>query len=81
VPNSFIGASDAAVEGEWRWEDGTLFWLGDDTGAAQGGLYDNWAFKSPAGSPSGADCAKLNGTGAWAAVLCATTAPYTCETP
>jgi len=34
-----------------------------------------------AGSPSGADCAKLNGTGAWVAVLCPTTAPYTCEPP
>jgi len=81
VPNSWIGASDVTVEGEWRWQDGTLFWLGDDTGAPQAGLYDNWAFKSPAGSPSGADCAKLNGTGAWVAVLCPTTAPYTCEPP
>ena len=38
------GASDAAVEGEWRWqggpEDGTLFWTGGTSGTASG--YENW---------------------------------------
>lgn len=41
----WIGASDAVVEGEWRWtagpEAGQLFWLGDEKGAALG--YENWS--------------------------------------
>lgn len=40
----WIAASDAAVEGEWRWvagpETGQLFWLGDMNGTAFG--YESW---------------------------------------
>lgn len=40
----WIAASDAAVEGEWRWvagpEAGQLFWLGDETGTALG--FHSW---------------------------------------
>jgi hypothetical protein len=40
----WIGASDAVVEGEWRWvagpESGQLFWLGDETGTAFG--FQDW---------------------------------------
>lgn len=40
----WLGASDAAVEGEWRWvagpESGQLFWGGDQTGAAFG--FHDW---------------------------------------
>lgn len=40
----WLGASDAAVEGEWRWvagpESGQLFWVGDQTGAAFG--FQDW---------------------------------------
>jgi hypothetical protein len=40
----WVGASDAAVEGEWRWvtgpEAGTLFWQG---GTAVAGQYNNWS--------------------------------------
>ena len=28
----WMGADDLAVEGEWRWTDGALFWLGDPPG-------------------------------------------------
>lgn len=45
----FIGASDAAVEGEWRWiagpESGQLFWLGGKTGTAFG--FQEWFFDEP----------------------------------
>ena len=42
----WIAASDAAVEGEWRWvagpEDGQQFWQGNYNGLALG--YQNWTF-------------------------------------
>lgn len=42
----WIGASDAAREGEWRWvagpEAGQLFWLGDEKGTALG--FHSWGF-------------------------------------
>ncbi|AFZ20607.1 DUF4347 domain-containing protein [Allocoleopsis franciscana] len=46
--NGWMGASDAAVEGEWRWvtgpEAGTLFWQGNgQTGSAVPGQYNNWS--------------------------------------
>jgi hypothetical protein len=46
----WIGGSDAAVEGEWRWPDGTLFWLGDSNGTGQGGLYTNFYANHPGGN-------------------------------
>ena len=41
----WIGASDEAVEGEWRWFDGTQFWQGGTAaggGVPVGGQYNNW---------------------------------------
>ncbi|MEM8525738.1 MAG: cadherin-like domain-containing protein [Bacteroidota bacterium] len=51
--NGWIGASDAAIEGEWRWVTGPegrdengkglLFWLGEDEeGMPIEGTYSNW---------------------------------------
>jgi VCBS repeat-containing protein len=49
--NAWLGGSDQAVEGEWRWvtgpEAGQLFWLGAVSGTPQGGLYNNWAGGEP----------------------------------
>ena len=49
---SWIGASDAASEGDWRWVTGPEgqenggagrpFWSGDKTGSAVNGEYNNW---------------------------------------
>lgn len=45
----YIGASDAAVEGEWRWvsgpEAGELFWVGKEDGTAIG--YAGWSPVEP----------------------------------
>ena len=48
APSScWLGGSDAAVEGEWRWLDGTQFWQGNQTGSAVGGMYNNWNAGEP----------------------------------
>ncbi len=49
---AWIGASDAATEGDWRWVtgpegeanngEGTPFWLGDASGSPVNGEYNNW---------------------------------------
>lgn len=58
----WLGGSDAAVEGEWRWMDGPeagqLFWLGDSTGTAVG--YASWG----AGWPNSEDYLTDSG-GSW----------------
>lgn len=53
--NAWIGASDAAVEGDWYWvtgpEAGTIFSKGNGYPVAQNGMYMNW-YKNPA-KPTG----------------------------
>jgi hypothetical protein len=79
LSSSWLGATDADVEGEWRWSDGTLFWVGAKDGAPQAGLYNNWNVLSPNSSPPAADCAKITTAGDWVAVLCVSVLPYVCE--
>jgi hypothetical protein len=76
---SWIGASDLAVSGEWRWTDGTLFWLGNMNGAAQGGLYENWVASSPGNGGSATDCGILEHSGFWKDYPCSTLERYVCE--
>ena len=59
----WIGASDATVEGTWRWvvgpESGQQFWQGTGTGSAVNSMYENWR-DSPS-EPNNAgeeDCAR-----------------------
>ncbi len=86
VEGMWIGASDATVEDEWRWSDGELFWLGSDTGAPQGGLYNAWYGGQPEERKAGTfDCATLDlGSGAtfgWYSQACSGgIAVYVCET-
>ncbi len=63
----WIGASDAEVEGEWRWtagpEAGELFWLGGVDGTAV--TYANWIDEAPNNNLSygGQDYATTSSTG------------------
>jgi hypothetical protein len=75
----WIGGSDQAVLGEWRWTDGTLFWLGSGNGAAQGGLYTNWVAGSPASAGPATDCALLESSNRWNDWGCSSPQPYVCE--
>jgi len=47
----WIGASDAEVEGTWKWvtgpEAGTTFWVGNFDGSAPNGAYENWNANEP----------------------------------
>ena len=53
---AWLGGTDSAVEGEWRWiddpgvpadESGVMFWLGNSTGSAQNGMYTAWNAGEP----------------------------------
>jgi hypothetical protein len=59
----WIGASDEAVEGEWRWFDGTQFWQGGT--AAGGGMpvdgqYSNWDPGEPNDAGGNEDVVVMN---------------------
>ena len=77
----WLGASDVAVVGEWRWTDGVLFWLGGQNGAPQNGLYSNWVQGSPTSTGMATDCAIMqhNMLGFWTDQFCANLQPYVCE--
>ncbi|MFK7836307.1 MAG: VCBS domain-containing protein [Sulfitobacter sp.] len=66
---AFLGASDAAVEGEWRWvegpETGQQFWQGDLNGSAIGGAYTNWNSGQPGPGAAGEDILHFFGDGTW----------------
>ena len=54
---AWLGGSDAAEEGVWRWtegpEAGTNFWNGLADGSAPGGAYTNWHQGTPNGVHNG----------------------------
>ncbi|MEL6106198.1 MAG: LamG-like jellyroll fold domain-containing protein [Planctomycetota bacterium] len=66
----FLGASDADVEGTWRWyegnEAGDQFWAGNGSGAAVGGFYTNFASGNPDDFGTGQDhLSQLRSNGLW----------------
>ncbi len=61
----WVGGSDAAVEGEWRWQDGTQFWQGNFGGSAVGGMYNNWGAGEPNDAGGDEDGLTVGTTGLW----------------
>lgn len=61
--DGWMGASDAASEGDWKWLDGpeagTSFWSGQSGGSVQNGLYANWSSGEPNDYSTGEDCAEF----------------------
>jgi hypothetical protein len=63
-----------------RWQDGELFWLGDNDGAPVNNLYNAWAPADPNGNPATADCARFDSSAQiWLDVLCDDLNPFVCE--
>lgn len=73
----WMGASDAASEGDWKWvtgpENGTSFWSGLSGGSAVSGRYSNWGSGEP-NDAGGEDCAQFltGGSGKWNDLPCST---------
>ena len=55
----WLGASDSAVEGEWRWvggpENGQQFWQGGSGGSAVNGMFSDWNGGEPNNCCGGED--------------------------
>jgi hypothetical protein len=75
----WMGASDASIEGDWKWvvgpETGTSFWSGGIGGSAVSGRYENWGGSEPNDSGGNEDCAQFlsGGSGEWNDLPCSGT--------
>jgi hypothetical protein len=77
---SWLGASDVALEGLWRWSDNAVpFWHGGAAGSPVLGKYANWASGQPDSASPDEDCAALLLDGTWRDQNCHNVAGFVCE--
>jgi hypothetical protein len=79
--SAWIGATDASVEGTWRWIDNAAqFWSGPAAGNSVGGLFGKWAAGEPNDSGGNEDCGVLQAPGGtWTDLACGGTRGFVCE--
>lgn len=80
---AWIGGTDQNEEEVWRWvDDGSIFWQGDEAGAAPEGAYANWNPTEPNGGGN-SDCLRLvvRVGNEWADLECEMPRSALCEGP
>jgi hypothetical protein len=82
-----IGATDFGLgdEGNFRWPDGAVFWVGNASGSAVNGAYTHWDQGEPNNYEANEDCVEMLVTavadkaGLWNDVRCSSTLSFVCE--
>lgn len=82
--NSYVwlGGTDQAQEGDWRWTDGSLFWVGGQNGLPQNGLFTGWYLGEPNNINNAENCVSLETKSTsmgWYDTRCERPQPYICE--
>jgi hypothetical protein len=75
---SWLGGSDQAVEGAWRWQSGVQFWQGAATGTPVGGAFARWVSGEPNGGGT-SDCMRMVSGGSWRDITCGSVYRAICE--
>jgi hypothetical protein len=76
----WLGGTDAAIEGMWRWVDGGKFTLiSEDKRTAIARGYNNWAQSEPNDSGSVEDCAVMTTSDNWNDLPCGVVRAYIIE--